>query len=144
MIGRENRMVGREKRPAAGQTAEELREELLRDEEFARQWRENEPRRRLSRTLVSIRKAANLSQQELAKRASWNQAHVARMESATGPWPNPESVRKYAEACQMSAGYVFGHTTGEGVHIDGAAFFGGSHSDDMLERIVDADVEVSS
>lgn len=137
-------MTGEEDYAAVGQTSEELREELLQDEEFAREWRKNEPRRRLSRALLSIRKSANLSQLELAEKVNWHQAHVARMESATGPWPNPESVRRYAEACGFSAGYVFAHADGGVVHIDGAASFGVSASDDMLERIANNDVEVSN
>ena len=130
-------MSGEEAFVEVGETAEQLREELLRDEEVARLWRESEPRRRLADTLISMRKSANLTQREVASRGRWDQSHVSRMESATGPWPQPESVRTYADICGFSAGYVFAHAMGEEVHIDGAVSFGNSEADQMLERIVD-------
>ncbi len=133
------------KKSVRGRDVAELREELLQqDPQLAERWRESEPRRRLSTALVAMRKAARLTQQRLAREAGWKQPQVARMESATGPWPSPEALRTYAHACGRSVGLVFVHpATERSVHIDGAVAFGSSDPDQLLDRMVDANVRVS-
>lgn len=131
---------GEDSRP--GLDAGKLREEFLKDPAFVRRWRQNKPRRRLSMVLISMRKNANLSQRRLGEDLGWNQSQIARMESATGPWPSPKSLRAFASACGVSVGLVFTHPEGESVHIDNAISFGDTEGDLLLEQIARRDVGV--
>lgn len=84
----------------------------------------NEPARHkrhaLARALTAMRIRRGLSQDALGKRAGWDQSFVARMESATGPWPKRENIARYAEICGYEAGYVFGHREDDRFHVDAA------------------------
>jgi transcriptional regulator with XRE-family HTH domain len=51
--------------------------------------------------LVAARKAAGLTQPQLATRAAWKPQFVARLESLQGPLPNLVSVLRYAAACPV-------------------------------------------
>ena len=116
-----------------------------RETELAAAWEAGEPRRRLSGALVAMRKAAGLSQRALAEAVGWKQPQVARMESATGPWPTREALHDYARACGRTVGLVFVHPrSGHALHIDSAVAFGSGERDQLLDRMADKNVRVSS
>lgn len=62
-------------------------------------WKKNAARRSLSRMLHHMRRRRGLSQTTVAERMGSSQPVIARMESATGPWPVQESIAAYAAAC---------------------------------------------
>lgn len=80
----------------------DLTESLLKDPEFRRAYDANRPKRELALTLRALRKAQGLTQAELAARAGLSQSHVSKLEAATGPMPEMETVRRYAGACGMA------------------------------------------
>lgn len=127
----------------AGASAEELVGEIFaRDQKALQDWQNSAPRRRLADALLAMRKRAGLSQLDVARAADWNQTHVARMESATGPWPNRESLNAYIHACDDSAtvGLVIAHPDGRTLHIDAAVAFGNQPSDQQFEALTDVTV----
>ncbi|WP_200341094.1 helix-turn-helix domain-containing protein [Rhodovibrio sodomensis] len=133
--GRQDRRVG------AGASADALRAEIFaRDPKAREDWDRSEPRRRLADALLAARKRAGLSQLDVARSADWNQTHVARMESATGPWPTRGSLNSYIRACDPSAtvGLVIAHAEGEFVQIDAAVAFGNQAIDRSLETLTNA------
>lgn len=67
----------------------------------------SQQRRELALTLHGLRVKAGLTQKDVATLMGKDQAHVSRMESATGPFPDATSIVAYAHACKSSAGYVF-------------------------------------
>jgi hypothetical protein len=66
--------------------------------------------------LVRLRKAANLTQRELAARALWDTGYVSRLESVNG---NPDllTIVRYAAACGVATGLAFGEARSSGFHI---------------------------
>lgn len=70
-------------------------------------------RRHLALTLFGLRRRAGLTQTEVATRMGRDQAHVSRMESTGGPFPDSASIEAYAQACNSAASLVF-LTAGEG------------------------------
>jgi transcriptional regulator with XRE-family HTH domain len=70
-------------------------------------------RRDLALTLFGLRRRAGLTQVEVAARMGKDQAHVSRMESTRGPFPDSASIEAYAHACNSAASLVF-VTGGEG------------------------------
>jgi transcriptional regulator with XRE-family HTH domain len=128
-------------------SVDDLRAEILaRDPDAARRWEATAPRRRLSDALLALRKRAGLSQSAVARAAGWNQTHVARMESATGPWPNRDSLMAYVRVCDPDAvvGLVFAHHDGERLQIDTAVAFGNEPSDRQLECLTDTVLDEST
>lgn len=65
------------------------------------------PRQQLALALVGLRRSAGLNQKQLAAAMERDQAHISRMESPAGPWPERDSIEAYAHACKAAAGYVF-------------------------------------
>lgn len=88
---------------------QELREK---SPELDRAIRAAAPRQQLALALVGLRKGAGLTQKKLSAAMGRDQAHISRMESPAGPWPERESIEAYAHACRAAAGYVF--VTGSG------------------------------
>lgn len=111
--------------------------------EAAERWTENTSRRRLALALIEHRRRAQKSQKEVARLAGWNQTQVARMESATGPWPNKHSLEQFVRACNPSAtiGIVIAHSEDERLHIDTAVAFGDEVADQEFEQMADSWVE---
>lgn len=128
----------------AGQSASALRERIFeRNPEARRRWERNEPRRRLALALLDLRKRANMTQKQVAEAAGWNPRHVARMEAATGPWPNRESLNAYIHACapEAAVGLVIAHPEGEEMHIDKAVAFGQGRADTLFETLAEDDCD---
>jgi transcriptional regulator with XRE-family HTH domain len=113
------------------------------DPKLAQSWRDHESRRKLSSILLAMRKESGLTQRQLADKLNWKQPQVARLESATGPWPNRENLRAYTEACGRTVGLVFAHPEGrKKVHIDGTVAFGGPSSSVHIDQLAGTDIKV--
>ena len=78
-------------------------------------WRQNTARRSLSRMLRHMRRRRGLSQTAVAERMGSSQPAIARMESATGPWPSQQAIAAYAGACGHVAllGFLDVETSGD-------------------------------
>lgn len=110
-------------------------------------WDETEPRRRMSMMLIGLRKAASLSQKQVAERAGWDKAFVSRLESARGSIPDATTVARYAAVCGATAGIVVGQQSDSGyLHIIDAVTLrfeaGGNGGSSPFERLRDANVEL--
>ena len=86
---------------------EELSDGLPKSPEFEKRWRETKERRDLAWSLVKMRRAVGLTQNELAKRMGKDQAFVSRMESATGSMPKAQHIALYAKHCGYMTAYAF-------------------------------------
>lgn len=127
------------KTPKLGNRVNELIDKQLREQpELRKAWDEFAPRRELSSNLVHLRKKAGLTQAQVAQAVGdWDQSFVSKLESATGPWPTSDSVRKFTEACDAGVGYVFfrEHDAGT-VTLEGAVSFGSPSARAGFERLV--------
>ena len=77
-----------------------------------------EPRIRLAIALTSLRRAAGLTQTQLAAKMGKDQAFVSKMESGSGPTPDTKSIAAFAYACNSGIGLVF---TPHAHHLENAA-----------------------
>ncbi|MGI9333985.1 MAG: helix-turn-helix domain-containing protein [Gammaproteobacteria bacterium] len=75
--------------------------------EFQRAWRDGQERRAIGRALERMRREAELTQMELAKKMDKDQAFVSRMESGRGPMPKAQHIALYAEQCGFMTAYAF-------------------------------------
>lgn len=80
-----------------GRKMSEVKEELLKDEEFRVEFVELEDEFALASQLIEARKKAHLTQDEVAKRMGTTQSVVARLESGR-PLPSLRSLKRYAQA----------------------------------------------
>jgi len=80
-----------------GKKMAEVKEELLKDEEFRTEYLALEDEFALAAQLIEARKKANLTQDEVAKRMGTTQSVVARLESGR-PLPSLRSLKRYAQA----------------------------------------------
>jgi predicted transcriptional regulator len=80
-----------------GRTMSEMKEELLKNEEFCVEFIELEDEFALASQLIEARKKAHLTQDEVAKRMGTTQSVVARLESGH-PLPSLRSLKRYAQA----------------------------------------------
>ena len=74
---------------------------------FRRAWDEGRERRAIGRALERMRRRADLTQVDLAKRMQKDQAFVSRMESGRGPMPKARHIALYAEHCGFMTAYAF-------------------------------------
>ena len=80
-----------------GRKMSEVKEELLKDEEFRVEFVGLEDEFALASQLIEARKKAHLTQDEVAKRMGTTQSVVARLESGR-PLPSLRSLKRYAQA----------------------------------------------
>jgi len=80
-----------------GRKMSEVKEDLLKDEEFRVEFIELEDEFALASQLIEARKKAHLTQDEVAKRMGTTQSVVARLESGH-PLPSLRSLKRYAQA----------------------------------------------
>ena len=80
-----------------GRKMSEVKEELLKDEEFRLEFVRLEDEFALASQLIEARKKAHLTQDEVAKRMGTTQSVVARLESGH-PLPSLRSLKRYAKA----------------------------------------------
>ena len=67
---------------------------------------EQKERRELAYWLADTRRAVGKTQVDIARAMGRAQSFVARMESATGPWPRHEHIAAFAGACGKRMGLV--------------------------------------
>ncbi len=70
-------------------------------------WDKSITRRALSNMLRRMRQERGLSQADVAKRLSTTQPVIARMESASGPWPSQDRIATFSNACGYLVGLCF-------------------------------------
>ncbi len=75
----------------------EHKKRLMNDPEFRREYEALEPEYRLAATLIRLRLAKGLTQEDLAKLMNTKQESIARLESGKS-LPSLSTVRKAAEA----------------------------------------------
>ena len=80
-----------------GKKMSEVKEELLKYEEFRVEFVALEDEFALASQLIEARKKAHLTQDEVAKRMGTTQSVVARLESGH-PLPSLRSLKRYAQA----------------------------------------------
>jgi transcriptional regulator with XRE-family HTH domain len=69
-------------------------------------WQQGRIKRRFSLFLARIRKAANLTQREVADRSGWDKSFVSRMEGSQGQVPDVQTIVRFAAACNATIGLV--------------------------------------
>lgn len=82
-------------------SADDLKKRLLRERpDFQEEWDRTASRRQIALALRGMRISVELTQTELAERAGWKQAFVAKLESLDqSSIPDLETIKRYAEAC---------------------------------------------
>ncbi len=75
----------------------EHKRKLLKDPEFRREYEALEPEYKLASTLIQLRLAKGLTQEQLAKLLNTKQESIARLESG-GSLPSLSTVKKLANA----------------------------------------------
>ena len=75
----------------------ELKKRLMEDPEFREEYARADEEYKLIEALVRARTAANLTQEELARRLGTTQSAIARLEGG-GVSPSFATLRRYAEA----------------------------------------------
>lgn len=107
---------------------------------LARLWEEKRPMREMALALTELRRAAGLTQRQLADAAGWKQSYVARLESAIDRMPSPETVARFAEACEAEAGLVLIRKGPSGMEItDTIALSSHSTAVEHIVHIADED-----
>ena len=74
-----------------------LTKELLKDQEFKKEFEKLQSERDLTMSLVRARKEAGLTQEELSKKTGISQADISRLENGTGN-PSLALLKRIAEA----------------------------------------------
>jgi predicted transcriptional regulator len=82
-----------------GKKIEQVKKELLADEEFRREYEALEEEFSIAAQLIEARTKANLTQEQVARRMGTTQSVVARLESGH-PLPSLRSLRRYASAVE--------------------------------------------
>ena len=80
-----------------GKKIRDLKEELLANEEFRREYQALDEEFSIAAQLIEARTKANLTQEQVARRMGTTQSVVARLESGH-PMPSLRSLRRYAVA----------------------------------------------
>ncbi len=80
-----------------GKKISEMKNELLSDKEFRREYDALEEEFAIAAQLIEARTKANLTQEQVARRMGTTQSVVARLESGH-PLPSLRTLRRYASA----------------------------------------------
>ena len=80
-----------------GKKIRDMKEGLLRDDEFRREYDALEEEFSIAGQLIEARSKANLTQEQVARRMGTTQSVVARLESGH-PLPSLRTLRRYASA----------------------------------------------
>ncbi len=80
-----------------------LKKDLLKNQDFRKEYLALEPEYRLAAQLIEARQAKNMSQVELAQKAGVKQAYIARVESGSTN-PTFSSLSKIAKALGKEVG----------------------------------------
>lgn len=126
-----------------------LRDQILRDAPAAKElWDATRGKREIGLMLARIRKAAQLTQKELAERTGWDKAFISRLEGAQGGIPDTQTMARYADACGATIGLVVGMPGEHSLfHVIDAVAFPGSgsakHESLSFEALRDQDLALS-
>ena len=75
----------------------EHKRELMKDQEFKKEYEALQPENKLTSALIRLRLAKGLTQEELARRVHTRQSAIARLESVNS-LPSLSTVKRVAEA----------------------------------------------
>jgi transcriptional regulator with XRE-family HTH domain len=121
-----------------------LEEILENDSELKDRVQRNSNRWQMARQLLASRKEAGLSQTALAERTGMDQAQISRMESVSGPSPDPASIHRYLSACGFVSGVVWGKADQRHLHVAGAVALGTSAEEELVfEGLIGQDANLS-
>ncbi len=121
-----------------------LEELLENDSELKERVQRNSNRWQMAKQLLASRKEAGLSQAALADRTGMDQAQISRMESVTGPSPDPASIHRYLSACGFVSGVVWGKADRRHLHVAGAVALGTSAEEELVfEGLIGQDANLS-
>mgnify|MGYP000429444094 CR=1 FL=1 len=80
--------------------------EQLKNEEFRKEWEENQPEMDIIRAMADARISQNLTQKELAERTGINQADISKLENGTRN-PSLKLLKRLADGMGMDLKLVF-------------------------------------
>lgn len=80
--------------------------EQLKNEEFRKEWEENQPEMDIIRAMANARISQNLTQKELAERTGINQADISKLENGTRN-PSLKLLKRLADGMGMDLKLVF-------------------------------------
>ena len=87
---------GAEKMSKAGIPHSEIKEKLMKDEEFKREYEKLKPRYDLISQIIEVRNKQNITQEELALRVGTQKSNISRLESGAYN-PSLDFIMKIAE-----------------------------------------------
>ncbi|WP_248851004.1 helix-turn-helix domain-containing protein [Thiomicrospira microaerophila] len=79
-------------------TLDKLKNELMQDPDFKKEYDALEEEFKLIEVLVDMRQKAGLTQEEIAQKIGTKKSNISRLESGTGN-PGWKTLQKYAHAC---------------------------------------------
>lgn len=85
----------------AGLSFEELKRDMLKDEEFKKEYEKLRPRYEAIQQIIEARKEQNMTQAELAKRIGTQKSNISRLESGNYN-PTLDLLARIAEALGKS------------------------------------------
>ena len=80
--------------------------EQLKNEEFRKEWEENQPEMDIIRAMADARIAQNLTQKELAERTGINQADISKLENGNAN-PSLRTLQRLAAGMGMQVKIEF-------------------------------------
>ena len=81
-------------------------DEQMKNEEFRKEWEENQPEMEIIRAMADARVSQNLTQKELAERTGINQADISKLENGTRN-PSLKLLKRLADGMGMDLKLVF-------------------------------------
>ena len=81
-------------------------DEQLQNEEFRKEWDDNQAEMDIIRVIVDARISQNLTQKELAERTGINQADISKLENGTRN-PSLKLLKRLADGMDMNLSIVF-------------------------------------
>lgn len=80
---------------------QELKRELLQDEEVRKEYEDLEPEYQLIKTMIEARKKLNITQQELSKRTGIDRTDISRIETGNAN-PSLRTMKRLANGLNMN------------------------------------------
>ena len=80
--------------------------EQLKNEEFRKEWEENQPEMDIIRAIIDARISQNMTQKELSERTGINQTEISRLENGSRN-PSIKLLQRLAEGMGMTLKLVF-------------------------------------
>ena len=81
-------------------------DEQLQNDEFRKEWEDNQLEMDIIRAMVDARISQNLTQKELAERTGINQADISKLENGTRN-PSLKLLKRLADGMEMNLSLVF-------------------------------------